>query len=98
RVLTAPRVLTALQALPAPSRPQAPEEDAMLYLDTAATAPVRREALEAAWPYLTGTFGNPSSHHAVGEAAAAGLEDARRRGAAVTSCSPPAAPRPRTSP
>lgn len=55
----------------------------MLYLDTAATAPVRREALEAAWPYLTGTFGNPSSHHPVGEAAAAGLEDARRRAAAV---------------
>lgn len=55
----------------------------MLYLDTAATTPVRREALEAAWPYLTGTFGNPSSHHAVGEAAAAGLDDARRRAAAV---------------
>ncbi|HEX7351884.1 cysteine desulfurase family protein [Brachybacterium sp.] len=55
----------------------------MLYLDTAATAPVRREALEAAWPYLTGTFGNPSSHHLVGEAAAAGLEDARARAAAV---------------
>lgn len=55
----------------------------MLYLDTAATTPVRREALEAAWPYLTGTFGNPSSHHTVGEAAARGLEDARRRVAAV---------------
>lgn len=55
----------------------------MLYFDTAATAPVRREALEAAWPYLTGTFGNPSSHHPVGEAAAAGLEDARARAAAV---------------
>ena len=55
----------------------------MLYLDSAATAPVRREALEAAWPYLTGTFGNPSSHHPLGEAAAAGLEDARARAAAV---------------
>ena len=55
----------------------------MLYLDNAATTPVRREALEAAWPYLTGTFGNPSSHHTAGEAAAAGLEDARRRAAAV---------------
>ncbi|ATG51811.1 cysteine desulfurase [Brachybacterium vulturis] len=55
----------------------------MIYLDTAATAPVRREVLEAAWPYLTGTFGNPSSHHPVGEAAAAGLEDARARAAAV---------------
>ncbi|MGP9536764.1 cysteine desulfurase family protein [Brachybacterium sp. AOP43-C2-M15] len=55
----------------------------MIYLDSAATAPVRRESLEAAWPYLTGTFGNPSSHHPVGEAAAAGLEDARARAAAV---------------
>ncbi|WP_431030642.1 cysteine desulfurase family protein [Plantibacter sp. RU18] len=51
----------------------------MLYLDNAATTPVRREVLEAMWPYLTSTFGNPSSHHTVGEAAAAGLQDARRR-------------------
>ena len=55
----------------------------MLYLDAAATAPVRREALEAAWPYLTGMFGNPSSHHSVGEPAAAALDAARRRVAAV---------------
>ncbi|MGK9146548.1 cysteine desulfurase [Plantibacter flavus] len=55
----------------------------MLYLDNAATTPVRREVLEAMWPYLTGTFGNPSSHHTVGEAAAAGLQDARRRIARV---------------
>lgn len=55
----------------------------MLYLDAAATDAVRREALEAAWPYLTGVFGNPSSHHSAGEAAAAGLADARARVAAV---------------
>ncbi|WP_152354169.1 cysteine desulfurase family protein [Brachybacterium subflavum] len=55
----------------------------MLYLDAAATDAVRREALEAAWPYLTGVFGNPSSHHSAGEAAAAGLADARSRVAAV---------------
>lgn len=55
----------------------------MLYLDAAATDAVRREALEAAWPYLTGVFGNPSSHHSAGEAAAAGLADARSRIAAV---------------
>lgn len=55
----------------------------MLYLDAAATSPVRREALEAAWPYLTGVFGNPSSHHSVGEPAASGLDQARRRVAAV---------------
>ena len=54
-----------------------------LYLDTASAAPVRREALEAAWPYLTGVFGNPSSHHSAGEAAAAGLADARSRVAAA---------------
>lgn len=55
----------------------------MLYLDNAATTPVRREVLEAMWPYLTSTFGNPSSHHTVGEVAAAGLQDARRRIAVV---------------
>ena len=54
-----------------------------MYLDTAATTPVRREALEAAWPFLTADFGNPSSHHRVGERAAEALEDARARVAAV---------------
>src|SRR5690625_2344418 len=55
----------------------------VLYLDAAATAPMRREALEAAWPYLTGEFGNPSSRHSLGERAAAGLTDARRQVARV---------------
>ncbi|WP_374010127.1 cysteine desulfurase family protein [Leifsonia sp. LS-T14] len=49
----------------------------MIYLDAAATSPVRREVLEAMWPYLTGDFGNPSSHHSIGESAARGLSDAR---------------------
>ena len=34
-------------------------------------------------PYLTGVFGNPSSHHTVGERAAQALADARARVAAV---------------
>jgi cysteine desulfurase len=55
----------------------------VLYLDNAATTPVRREVLEAMWPFLTGEFGNPSSHHAAGDRAAAALADARRRVAAV---------------
>ncbi|ALC05467.1 Cysteine desulfurase [Corynebacterium deserti GIMN1.010] len=55
----------------------------MLYLDNAATAPLRREALEAMWPYLTAAFGNPSSPHEIGKAAAAGLDDARHR---IASC------------
>lgn len=55
----------------------------MLYLDNAATTPVRAEVLEAMTPYLTRWFGNPSSHHTVGEAAADALDDARRRVARV---------------
>jgi cysteine desulfurase len=53
------------------------------YLDNAATTPVRPEVLEAMAPYLTRWFGNASSHHTVGEAAAAGLADARARVARV---------------
>ena len=60
----------------------------MIYLDAAATTPVRREALEAMWPYLTGAFGNPSSHHSVGEQAARALASARERVAAVLGCRP----------
>ncbi|TDK27654.1 cysteine desulfurase [Arthrobacter crusticola] len=60
----------------------------MIYLDAAATTPVRREVLEAMWPLLTGGFGNPSSHHAVGEAAAAALASAREAVAADLFCRP----------
>ncbi|MFE1644667.1 cysteine desulfurase family protein [Microbacterium sp. P01] len=55
----------------------------MLYLDNAATTPVRPEVLEAMMPFLTRWFGNPSSHHTVGEAAAQALADARARVARV---------------
>jgi cysteine desulfurase len=51
----------------------------MQYFDNAATTPVRPEVLEAMLPYLTRWFGNPSSHHTVGEAAADALADARSR-------------------
>ncbi|MBS1907505.1 MAG: cysteine desulfurase [Actinobacteria bacterium] len=56
---------------------------APLYLDHAATSPVRPEVLEAMAPFLTRAFGNPSSHHTVGETASAALEDARARVARV---------------
>ena len=58
----------------------------MIYLDNAATTPVRREVLEAMWPYLTADFGNPSSHHEVGEAAARALVGARSSLAASLDC------------
>ncbi|MFB8386460.1 cysteine desulfurase family protein [Microbacterium sp. NPDC055910] len=55
----------------------------MRYLDNAATTPVRPEVLEAMMPFLTHAYGNPSSHHTIGEAAADALTDARRRVARV---------------
>lgn len=60
----------------------------MFYLDRAATTPVRREVLEAMWPYLTGVFGNPSSTHGVGDDAARGLAAARATVAGVLGCRP----------
>jgi len=60
----------------------------MIFLDAAATTPVRREVLEAMWPYLSGEFGNPSSHHSLGEAAADALAGARAAVAQVLGCRP----------
>ncbi|MEC5198168.1 cysteine desulfurase [Arthrobacter sp. PL16] len=60
----------------------------MIYLDAAATAPVRREVLEEMWPLLTTTFGNPSSHHTYGEAAADAFSTARVRLAGMLGCRP----------
>jgi len=60
----------------------------MIYLDNAATTPLRREVAEAIWPVMTRGFGNPSSHHRVGEAAAATLKAARADIAGVLGCRP----------
>ncbi len=60
----------------------------MRYLDHAATSPVRPEVREAMLPFFGERFGNPSSHHTVGEDAAAALDDARRRVAAVVGMRP----------
>jgi cysteine desulfurase len=50
-----------------------------VYLDHAATTPVRAEVREAMLPYLGDSlFGNPSSPHRYGRTARAGLEQARR--------------------
>ncbi len=62
--------------------------DELLYLDTAATTPVRREVLETMWPYLTGDFGNPSSHHQLGERAARAVQAARATIAEQLGCRP----------
>jgi cysteine desulfurase len=53
-----------------------------IYLDHAATTPLRQEALDAMLPLLTGVFGNPSSAHAYGRAARAALDGAHESVAA----------------
>ena len=50
-----------------------------IYLDHAATTPLRREALEAMLPYLTEQFGNASSPHGFGRRARAGLDEAHEK-------------------
>jgi cysteine desulfurase len=60
-----------------------------VYLDHAATTPVRPEVLEAMLPYLgLAAFGNPSSSHRFGRTARAGLEKARKEVAAAVGAEP----------
>ncbi|HLS48349.1 MAG TPA: cysteine desulfurase family protein [Gemmatimonadales bacterium] len=60
-----------------------------VYLDHAATTPVRPEVLEAMLPFLgEQAFGNPSSAHRFGRAARAGLEQARRDVASAVGAEP----------
>ncbi|MGH9285524.1 MAG: cysteine desulfurase family protein [Acidimicrobiales bacterium] len=51
--------------------------ESRIYLDHAATTPLRPEAREAMAPFLAERFGNPSSLHAEGRAAREALEGAR---------------------
>ena len=60
----------------------------VVYLDHAATTPVRPEAIEAMAPFLRGTFGNPSGSHSVARAAKTALEDAREEVAALLGAQP----------
>ena len=50
-----------------------------IYLDHAATTPVRLEVREAMLPLLGAVFGNPSSAHAFGRQAREALDDAHER-------------------
>ena len=52
---------------------------APIYLDHAATTPVRAEVLEAMQPFFGARFGNPSSTHRWGREARAALDEARER-------------------
>jgi cysteine desulfurase len=53
--------------------------DQVIYLDHQATTPIDPRVLDAMMPYLTTSYGNPSSPHAYGHAAAAAVQTARRQ-------------------
>ena len=55
----------------------------MIYLDAAATTPVRQDVLDVIIPLLTSDYGNPSSTHSMGQTAARALDYARSTAAAV---------------
>jgi cysteine desulfurase len=59
-----------------------------VYLDHAATTPVRAEVLDAMLPFLRESWGNPSSGHRLGRAARAGLDQARREVAEAVGAEP----------
>jgi cysteine desulfurase len=62
--------------------------DKRVYLDHAATTPVRPEVLSAMMPALTEIFGNPSSFYQNGRSAKHALEDARETIAACLGADP----------
>jgi len=59
-----------------------------VYFDYNATTPLDSEVRDAMLPYLSETFGNPSSVHQVGRRARALLDDARDRASIVLQCKP----------
>ncbi len=54
-----------------------------IYLDYAATTPLHPEVLNAMLPYLTESFGNPSSIHSLGQEAKEAVGQARQKVAAL---------------
>ena len=60
----------------------------MIYLDYNATTPLCAQARDAMQPFLEQHFGNPSSVHAAGREARAGVDDARDRLAGLLGAKP----------
>ncbi len=58
----------------------------IIYLDHAATTPVREEVLDAMLPYFSEAFGNPSSLYAIAGESRNAIDEARARVASVLNC------------
>lgn len=59
-----------------------------IYLDNAATTPLRKEALDAMMPYLTGEYANPSSIHPMARTPKDAVKHAREQIANVLNADP----------
>lgn len=59
-----------------------------IYMDHAATTPMRPEVLEAMEPYFCGKFGNPSGRYSYGNEARKAVETAREQVAALIGANP----------
>ena len=76
----APRLIRRTAAPPRRERRQIDRQHrapTIVYLDHAATTPMRPEAVAAMLPFLADTFGNPSGSHRVARVARRALDDAR---------------------
>ncbi|MCH7953436.1 MAG: aminotransferase class V-fold PLP-dependent enzyme, partial [Chloroflexi bacterium] len=62
--------------------------DDQIYLDYAATTPVRPEVREAMLPYLGDRFGNPSATYGLASRASEAVEEARNTIAGLLGCRP----------
>lgn len=60
----------------------------VIYLDNAATTPVRPEVFAAMKPYFSEKYGNPSSPHIKGQEAARAIKEAREKIANILGCMP----------
>ncbi|MDO8513698.1 MAG: cysteine desulfurase family protein [bacterium] len=61
-------------------------EKNVIYMDYAATTPVRPEVIMAMAPYFEAAFGNPSSVHAIGRRAKSALDNAREDITKILGC------------
>ncbi|QIB26498.1 cysteine desulfurase NifS [Caloranaerobacter azorensis] len=59
-----------------------------VYMDYAATTPVKKEVLEEMMPYFTEKYGNPSSIYRIGRESRAAIDEARERVAKIIGAKP----------
>ena len=60
----------------------------VIYMDYAASTPVRKEVIDAMLPYMGEKFGNPSSPHGYGQEAREAIEESKERIAKTINASP----------